>query len=163
MDLGIRGRTAVIAGASLGIGRAIASAFVREGVNVVLLAREPRRLAEARLELLRDEPSVEVLDIPTDVRRVEDVDSAARTVVDRLGPVHVLVNNAGNRMRPGRQIRWSDEELIGDVDAKLFGMLRVIRAFEPEIPGDGSGRIVNISGVAGSIVWETALTHGINN
>jgi NAD(P)-dependent dehydrogenase (short-subunit alcohol dehydrogenase family) len=74
-----------------------------------------------------------------------------------------VVNNAGNRMRPGRQLAWDDEDWLGDIDAKLLGMLRVIRAFDPLLPTDGSGRVVNVSGVAGSIVWETALTHGINN
>lgn len=163
MDLGIHGRTAVIAGASLGIGKAVAAAFSREGLNVALLSRDRSRLAKIRSELLEVPNGGEVLDVPTDVTHVDEVDAAAVVIFDRLGPTHIVVNNAGNRMRPGRQIRWSDEELIGDVDVKLFGMLRVVRAFEAHIPSDGTGRIVNISGVAGSIVWETAMTHGINN
>jgi NAD(P)-dependent dehydrogenase (short-subunit alcohol dehydrogenase family) len=106
---------------------------------------------------------VEVVAIPTDVTVSDEVDAAAQQVAERFGTAHILVNNAGNRMRPGRQIEWSDEDWLRDIDAKLFGMLRVIRAFDSLLPGDGSGRIVNVSGVAGTVVWDTALTHGINN
>ena len=101
--------------------------------------------------------------VGVDVRDAAGVDAAASRITDRFGAVNIVVNNAGNRMRPGRQIRWTDDDWWMDIDTKLFGMLRVVRSIEPFMPADGTGRIINISGVAGSIVWETALTHGMNN
>ena len=75
-----------------------------------------------------------------------------------------MVNNAGNPMRrTDRQILWPDTDWIGDLDGKLIGALRVTQAFLPLMPGDGTGRIINISGTASTIVWVPALTHGLNN
>ena len=164
MDLGLTGRTAVVTGASEGIGRAIAIGLAAEGVHLGS-ARALARTARARspTEIEAAGGPGDVLVLPTDVRDQAAVDAAARAVGERFGRVDILVNDAGNRMRPGRQIAWSDEEWLLDIDTKLVGMLRVTRAFEPLLPSDGAGRIVNVSGVAGSIVWETALTHGINN
>lgn len=162
MDLGISGRVAVVSGASEGIGRAIALGLATEGCQVVLLARTAARL-EAVAREIRDKGQTEPLAIATDVRSAGSVGAACTAVSQAFGTVHILVNNAGNRMRPGRQITWSDEEWLRDIDTKLFGALRVTRAFEPLLPGDGTGRVINVSGVAGSIVWDTAMTHGINN
>jgi 3-oxoacyl-[acyl-carrier protein] reductase len=163
LELGLTGRAAVITGASEGIGRAVARGLASEGVGVALLARSRADLERVATEIRSAEGSGEVLVIPTDVRDAAAVDQSASTVRDRFGRVDILVNNAGNRMRPGRQIAWTDDEWLLDIDTKLAGMLRVTRAFDPLLPSDGAGRIINISGVAGSIVWETALTHGINN
>jgi 3-oxoacyl-[acyl-carrier protein] reductase len=163
MDLGLSGRTAVITGASEGIGRAIALGLAAEGVNVALLARSRGQLEHVADELRSIDRAGDVVAIPTDVREVDQVDGAVSVVRERFGRVDILVNNAGNRMRPGRQIAWTDDEWLLDLDTKLVGMLRVTRAFDPLLPDDGAGRIINVSGVAGSIVWETALTHGMNN
>jgi NAD(P)-dependent dehydrogenase (short-subunit alcohol dehydrogenase family) len=62
-----------------------------------------------------------------------------------------------------RQITWPDSDWADDINVKLVGMLRVIQAFLPQMSRGGSGRIINISGVAGSGVWAPALTHGLNN
>lgn len=163
MDLGLTGRTAVITGASEGIGRAIAHGLAVEGANVTLLARSRERLEVVAAELRGVAGAGDVIAIPTDVREADQVEEAVALVRARFGRVDILVNNAGNRMRPGRQIAWTDDEWLLDLDTKLVGMLRVTRAFEPLLPDDGAGRIINVSGVAGSIVWETALTHGMNN
>jgi 3-oxoacyl-[acyl-carrier protein] reductase len=74
------------------------------------------------------------------------------------------VNNAGGPIkRPERQITWPDADWLDDVDTKTLGMLRVTQALLPHMPTDGTGRIVNISGIAGSSVLTNALTHGLNN
>jgi NAD(P)-dependent dehydrogenase (short-subunit alcohol dehydrogenase family) len=65
--------------------------------------------------------------------------------------------------RMDRQILWADNEWIEDLNLKTIGMLRVIQAFLPQIPSDGSGRIINISGTASLVVWAPALTHALNN
>lgn len=163
MELGLTDRTAVITGASEGIGRAIAHGLAAEGVSIALLARSRERLDGVADALRAAGCRGDVVVIPTDVRDAASVEGAVATVRERFGRVDILVNDAGNRMRPGRQIAWTDDEWLLDIDTKLVGMLRVTRAFDPLLPSDGAGRIINVSGVAGSIVWETALTHGINN
>jgi NAD(P)-dependent dehydrogenase (short-subunit alcohol dehydrogenase family) len=164
MDLGLTGRIAVVVGASEGIGKAVSMTLAAEGANVVMLARTTGKLEAAAKEVRTVAAAgSKVLTITTDVTVRAKVDAAAELVAAQFPAVHVLVNNAGNRMQPGRQLLWSDEDWLRDVDAKLFGMLRVLRAFDPLLADDGSGRVINVSGVAGTVVWDTALTHGINN
>lgn len=164
MDLRLAGRTAVITGASAGIGKAVAHEFAAEGANVALLARTKETLDEAAEQVRTAYPGVEVFAQPADVTDRAAVDAAAAAVADRFGTVHVLVNNAGHRMRRmDRQILWEDEDWVADLDAKTLANLRVVRAFLPHLATDGSGRIVNVTGLAGAVVWESALTHGINN
>lgn len=163
METGLARRTAVVTGASQGIGRAVCRSFASEGMRIVMMARDEARLAEAAEAIAQLHPDAELEVMPTDVTDRAAVEAAATRVAATHGTVHVVVCNAGNRMRPGRQLTWPDEDWLGDIDAKLLGMLRVIRAFDPLLAVDGSGRVVNVSGVAGSIVWDTALTHGMNN
>jgi len=163
MKLGLKGRVAVITGGSKGIGKAIAQAFAAQGSNLVLLARGKDLLNQAA-EQIRKESGVTVLAIPADITNSDSVNAAAAEVKKQFETIHVVVNNAGGPIRRmDRQITWSDKEWTEDVDLKLIGMLRVIQAFLPYIAKDGAGRIVNISGVAGSNVWAPALTHGLNN
>ena len=105
--------------------------------------------------------SVRRIGLPALLTTMCTVPKAARAV---FGTVHIVVNNAGNPMRrTDRQILWPDTDWIGDLDGKLIGALRVTQAFLPLMPGDGTGRIINISGTASTIVWAPALTHGLNN
>jgi 3-oxoacyl-[acyl-carrier protein] reductase len=163
MELGLKGRTAVITGGSTGIGKAAARGLAAEGVNLVLLARGKENLEKAASEIAR-ESNVEIVTIPSDMRDAHAVNAAAAEAAERFGTIHILVYTAGNRMRrPGRQILWDDEEWLDDVNAKTIGMLRATRAFLPHFARDGSGRIINIGGSAGMMDWEGAMTHGLNN
>ena len=163
MELGLSGRTAVITGGSKGIGRAIARGLAREGVSLVLVARNADAL-EKTAEDIRKESGVTVVAAPADITSTEQVDAAATAAKDAFGTVHIVVNNAGGPMRRmDRQILWPDSDWIGDLDNKILGALRVTRAFLPLMPSDGTGRIINISGTASTIVWAPALTHGLNN
>ncbi len=163
MELGLKGRTAVIAGGSKGIGKSIARGLAAEGVNIVLLARGKEALDQAVKEITQAYP-VKVLAISTDVTEMESVKAAAAEAARQFGALHIVVNNMHNRVRrPGSQLTWADREWLEDIDTKLIGMLRVTQAFLPHMPRDGSGRIINISGVAGNSVLGPSLTHGINN
>jgi len=163
MDLGLKGRTAVISGGSTGIGKAVAVSLAKEGTNVVLLARTKETLEEAA----NDVDAVgdgQVIAIPTDVMDMELVNAAAEEVSEKLSTVHILVIAAGHRMRRmDRQIFWNDEDWMGDINHKLIGMLRVIRSFLPHMATDGTGCIINVGGVASEMVYHGALTHGMNN
>jgi len=163
MDLGLKGRTAVITGGSKGFGKAIARGLAGEGANVVLLARG-KELLDKTAEEIRIATGVRVLAVAADITKAESVQEAAKTAADQFKTVHIVVNNAGGPIRRmERQITWSDGEWLDDVNLKTIGMLRVIQAFLPHMPRDGSGRVINISGIAGTSVLVPALTHGINN
>ena len=163
MDLGLKGRVAVVTGASKGIGKSIARGLAAEGVNLVLLARDPKAIELAGDEIRRA-TGVRVLARATDVRSGEAVTAAADAAATEFGTVHIIVNNAGGPIkRQDRQITWPESDWADDVNTKTLGMLRVTKAFLPLVPRDGSGRIINISGIAGSSVLGPALTHGLNN
>src|ERR1700688_354809 len=129
MELGLKGRTAVIVGGSMGIGKAAARGLAAEGVNLVLLARGQESLDKAASEIA-SESGVDVIAIPTNMREAKAVNAAAESAAERFGTIHILLYTAGNRMRrPDRQILWEDEDWLDDVNVKLIGMLRAIRAF----------------------------------
>lgn len=163
MDLRLKGRTALVTGASKGIGKAIARGLADEGVNLVLLARTAATLT-AVAEEIEASTGVRTLAVPTDIRDDEAVAAAAETARTEFRTVHILVNNAGGPIkRQERQITWPSADWQDDVNTKTLGMLRVTQALLPLMPTDGTGRIINISGIAGSSVLTKALTHGLNN
>ena len=163
MDLGMQGRTAAVIGASTGIGKAIAAGLAEEGVNLFLMARDQENLDQAAKEI-GERSAVEIATQSTDTTDRASVDAAAAAAAERFGTVHILVFSAGHRMRRlDRQILWEDADWMADVDIKTFGMLRSMRAFLPHIPTDGTGRVLIVGGLAGTIVWHGAMTHGLNN
>ena len=163
MELGLKGRNAVITGGSMGIGKAIASGFAAEGVNVAILARGQEALDATAAEI-SEAHGGEVLTLSADLTDAEAVNAAVNTAVEKLGTINILVNSHGHRMtRPDRQLEWDDADWIGDINIKTVGMLRIIRALDSHFATDGTGRIINISGYAGTEVFGGALTHGINN
>jgi 3-oxoacyl-[acyl-carrier protein] reductase len=163
MDLGLKGRVAVVTGASKGIGKGIARGLAAEGVNLVLLARGKEELERIARQIC-SETGVRTLAVPADIRDVDSVKAAATATANEFGTVHILVNNAGGPIkRQERQILWPDSDWVDDVNTKTIGMLRMTQALLPSMARDGKGRIINISGIAGSSVLSSALTHGLNN
>src|SRR5260370_36920244 len=149
MELGLKGRTAVMVGGSMGIGKAAARGLAAEGVNLALLARGQESLDKTAGEVT-SEFDVDVLTIPTNVRDAKAVNAAADAAASRFGTIHILLYTAGNRMRrPDRQSLWGDEDWLGDVKVKRIGMVCAVRGFLQHICRDGSGRVINIGGVSG--------------
>src|SRR5688572_19983104 len=163
MDLRLKGRTAVVTGASKGIGKAIARGLAQEGVNLVVLARGKDALDQAAADIQREQ-GVKTLAVQADVRDIEQVKAAAEAAKKVFGTVHIVINNAGSGIRRmDRQINWPDTDWMDDLNLKLIGMLRVVQSFLPLMPRDWTGRVVNISGIAGVSAFIGALTHGLNN
>ena len=149
--------------AARGLVRRSRGGLAAEGVNLVLLSRGKEVLDKAAEEL-RKEYGVKVLAVVTDITSSESVKAAAAAAKSEFGTVHIVINNAGGPIRRmDRQITWADTEWLEDINLKTVGMLRVTQAFLPLMPKDGTGRIINNSGVAANLIWSPALTHGINN
>ncbi|MEX2267062.1 MAG: SDR family NAD(P)-dependent oxidoreductase [Acidimicrobiia bacterium] len=141
-----RGDVAVVTGAAGGIGFALAERFATAGLHVVAADVEPGALDDAVTRLA--EHGGEVLGVPTDVSREEQVQALATTAVERFGGVHVVCNNAGvvSRADPwlGPTEAW--EWVFG---VNLWGVIHGVRAFMPHLALGGRGHIVNTASMAG--------------
>lgn len=143
MDLGLKGKSVLITGASKGIGLACAKAFAAEGANLHLAARDPARLEAAKAEVAKI-AAVQVTLHPADLSKGE----VAKSLAAACGPIDVLVNNAG--AIPGGNIEAIDEARWREAwDLKVFGYINMTREVLPAMMKRGSGVIVNVIGLAG--------------
>ena len=143
----LQNRNALITGASQGLGRAIAEQFVREGASIVICARDPQALSEARLELQKlAGPGQKVLARPCDVSSEGQVNELVAFALSELGRVHILVNNAGiyGPMGPTESVPWS--EWTRSIEINLYGVLLPSRALIPQFKKADSGKIIILSG-----------------
>lgn len=147
MDLGLVGKTALVTGGSKGLGRAIASEFASEGVDLAIVSRTEKDLREAAREI-GTKYERKVVPIAADLTRLEETQRVVEAAVAAFGRIDILVNNAGS-IRPGSILTKSEQELQEDWSLKLFGFVRMTRAVLPLMIKQGGGRIVNIGGTLG--------------
>jgi 3-oxoacyl-[acyl-carrier protein] reductase len=145
VDLGLRGRRAVVTGGTKGIGRAVVEELLGEGVAVAFCARNADEVKAAEEELLAA-GDVTVAGWPTDVTDPAAVQHFIDAAADRLGGVDVLVNNAG-AAHPGNFETLTDEDWQGDLDVKLFSQIRCTRAALPYLKRSTAPRVVNVNAV----------------
>lgn len=146
MDLGLKGKVALVTGGSEGIGAAAAKAFAREGARVAICARreEPLKAIEAEIRAAGGE----CLPVAADVRRAEDIERFVQGAYKRFGRVDVLVNNAGaSAAGPFESV--TDEQWVEDLDLKLIAAIRASRLAIPLMRQQGGGSIVNITNLGG--------------
>lgn len=143
MDVRLDGRTAIITGASLGLGRAMAAEFARSGANVALLARTVATLDETVAAISAESPGVTVLGVACDVGDGVALAGAHAKVVAALGTIDIVVNNAGtSAARPFEAS--SDEDWQHDLDLKLMAAIRLVRLSLPAMKAQRWGRIINV-------------------
>ena len=142
----IAGKTAIITGAGRGIGRATAIAFAKEGIHVGLIGKTAANLEKVAEELR--EYGVNVTFAAADVADNESVIAAVEHVKSELGPIDILINNAGIG-KFGKFLELSPEEFKQIIDVNLMGMYYVTRAVLPEMIERQTGDIINISSTAG--------------
>lgn len=153
MDLGIRGRTALVTGASRGIGLAVAESLAREGVNLAIVARDGAALEKAALEL-RVRHSVKTIPLPGDLSRSESIPGLVAGAVSAIGPVDILVTNAGGPPS-GPFDRITPEAWGHAVDLTLHSVVALCRETLPRMKERGWGRIVHLT----SASVKQPLTH----
>ncbi|MFQ5664461.1 MAG: SDR family oxidoreductase [Terriglobia bacterium] len=140
MDLELKGKVAVVAAASQGLGRAIAEALAAEGVWVAICARTATRL-HATAEEIRQQTGAEVLAVPTDVTRAEEVERFVQAVIDRWGTVHIGVANAGGP--PAKEFpAISLDDWQNAVALNLMSAVHLARAVLPPMRAQKWGRLV---------------------
>ena len=140
--LGLSGRTAVVSGAGGGIGRAIALAFAREGMEVVVLDRS-QDLVDETLAVF-DESNLSGIGFACDVTDEVNVNAVA----EKIGEANVLVNTAG-LLRPGALAELETKEWQALLNVNLTGYFVTSRAFIPKLISAGGGSIVHIASVSG--------------
>ena len=146
----LKGRVAVVTGGGQGIGLACAQALAEAGAKVVVADLLPDRVESARAELKR--LGLEVAGAQLDVTKSAQVDAVAAQIKADLGPVSILVNNAGVAKSDVRAEDTSDEHWRFHMDVNLDGLFRCCRAFGRQMLEAGKGSIVNIGSMSGFIV-----------
>jgi 3-oxoacyl-[acyl-carrier protein] reductase len=146
--MNIKGKSAVVTGSTKGIGRAIAEALVREGMNVCVSARDVDEIKRA-VDELGDAGDARVTGAVCDVRDYESVRALFAHAVAEFGGVDVLVNNAGIG-KFGRVDGMSPEDFRAVLETNLFGVFHCCREAIPLMKERGGGYVINISSLAGA-------------
>ena len=137
MDLGLRGRTAIVCGASAGIGLAVAESLADEGANVAMFARR-RDLLE------REAERVGALAVRGDVTSPRDLERLVQRTVDAFGGIDILVNNSGGPPRGGA-LDFDDDAVEEAVELLLLSVVRLTTLCLPYLARSGAGRVINIT------------------
>ena len=146
MDLGLKGKVALVTGGSRGIGKASALALAEEGCNVAICARGKEALDEAAEEI--GAKGVEVLAVQADVTKPEDIENFVAQAAEKFGRIDILVSNAGTG-RLSDLMELPEEEFRYNMDLMLFGLIRCSKEVIPHMRKQGRGRIINISSIFG--------------
>ena len=156
MDLQMNGKTALVTGASAGIGKAIAFALAREGVDVAICARRQGPLEAAASQIAR-ETNRKIVAVPADLTKPDDAEAFVKKAHAALGRVDILVNNAGSS--PGGVLEFLTEEHWAEsLQLKFMGYVRCLKHVLPIMQSQGRGRVVNLIGNDGvkPSYWEIA-------
>ena len=142
MNLGLEGRVAVVGGASKGLGKACALSLAREGAKVAIASRGVDDL-EAAAQEIRAATGAEVLPVPVDLSRLEDIQRLIQKTVDHFGRMDIVVCNSGGPPE-GRAVDTSDETWDRAIQMALTFFIRMGRESVPHLRKQSWGRIVNI-------------------
>lgn len=144
----LKGRVAVITGASSGLGKQMAKGFAKQGADLVILARRIERLEELKEELEKE--NVKVLPIKCDVTSTEDINNAAKLAEKEYGKVDILVNCAGSSKDKG-VLEMNDEEWDFTIATDETSVFKMTRAFGNIMKKNNYGRIINIASMYGMV------------
>jgi 3-oxoacyl-[acyl-carrier protein] reductase len=164
MDLGLKGKVALVAGASQGMGRATALGFSREGAMVGICARGEAALNEAA-EMIRRESGGEVMTMVADMSKAVDIKRFVNDSAQHFGRLDIIVNNAGGPP-PGEFMKFTDEDWDNAFRLSFMSTMRMTRESVPHMRKVGGGRVINITSysvkepIAG-LVLSNAIRSGV--
>lgn len=142
MDLGIKGKRALVCAASKGLGRGCAEALAAEGVDLIINARGEDVLTEASATI-QQRYGVNVISVTADITS----EDGQKAVLDAAGNIDILVTNAGGPP-PGNWRNWQRQDFIAAMDANALAPIALMTALVPKMCDAGWGRVVNITSVA---------------
>lgn len=161
MDLGLKGKVALVTGSSRGVGRACAKSLLLEGARVMITARNPERL-EATRKALQQETGGEVRCVAGDLLRDADAKAVVEGTLKAFGQIDVLVNNAATVM-PAEFESFDEDVWMRVFEQKLNPYMRCLRYVVPAMKARRQGRIVNLSGLAAREGHPRTIPVGVNN
>ncbi|MGF7121634.1 SDR family NAD(P)-dependent oxidoreductase [Rhodococcus sp. AG1013] len=144
----LEGRTAIVTGAGMGIGRGIAGAFAREGANV-LVAEIDEAAGESTAQWLREEWGVKAEFQRTDITDKNQVHAMVDGAVAQFGRLDILVNNAWRSTGFARFENMTDEQLRGGFDMAVMAAFWAMQRALPELEKRGTGRVINLASLNG--------------
>jgi 3-oxoacyl-[acyl-carrier protein] reductase len=149
MDLGLRGKTAIVAASSRGLGKAVARALAQEGANVVMFSRDAAAIDAAAREVQDGaDGSAQVVGLAADATQQVDLERVVQTALDRFGGVDILYNNAGGP-RPGMFDTLADADWQTAFELNLMSAIRLTRLCLPHMRARRWGRV--ITGTSSSV------------
>jgi NAD(P)-dependent dehydrogenase (short-subunit alcohol dehydrogenase family) len=143
-ELRLDGKTALITGASKGLGKAMALSLSEAGATIALVSRDEQRLASVKDEIEQSGGKAAVF--VADVRYEDQVRRLESEVSDRMGKVQILINNAGINLRKNL-IDFTLDEWRSVMDSNLTSVFLMCRSFVPHMKGFGYGRILNMTSI----------------
>ncbi len=146
MELGLRGKVAMVTGGSRGIGKAISLAFAEEGCRLSVCGRTAATLEQAAEQIKKQ--GVEVLAVPADLTDSDESERFVQATLGRFGGIDVLVNNVGGSRR-GELEALSERDWREIYELNFFSTVRLARLVVPVMKGQGGGRIINIASIWG--------------
>jgi NAD(P)-dependent dehydrogenase (short-subunit alcohol dehydrogenase family) len=158
MDLGLRGKTALITGGASGLGKETAATMAAEGVRVMIADVNETTLSAARMELAAAGAEVEALVL--DVRRMESCTAAVATTIARFGALDILVNSAGIGGRNAFFAQTDSGDWEDLLAINLLGVIHCCSAVTEHMVGRASGRIVSIASEAGKANEKRMVVYG---
>ncbi|GAA3871204.1 SDR family oxidoreductase [Celeribacter arenosi] len=142
MDLGIKGKRALVCASSKGLGRGCAEALAEAGVDLVMNARTAETLEETAAHI-RETYGVQVTAVAADIT----TDEGREKVLAAAGHIDILVTNAGGPP-PGQWIDWDRDDFMAAIDANMLAPIALMKALLPSMMEQGWGRVVNITSVS---------------
>jgi 3-oxoacyl-[acyl-carrier protein] reductase len=160
MELNLKGKVAFITGAGMGIAKAIALAFAKEGVNISFLEFNKELIEESGKEI--EKIGVKVLATLGSVTEVEDVKKAVNSTIDTFGRINILVNSAGSSPA-GDVLPISHEDWAHAFDVKFLGYVRCVKEIVPHMIRQGGGKIINLVGIGSTEIIPLHVAGAANN
>ena len=141
----LRGKVAIVTGASRGLGQSMARTLAKAGVDLVITARDAMRLEPFRREM--ESTGTNVLPLSVDITAQDDIAKMAVAALDAYGRIDILVNNAGcNIRKPALELAWDEWDRV--LDTNLKGMFFCSQAVAPQMIKQGKGKIINMGSAA---------------
>lgn len=149
MELGLKGRAALVTGASMGIGEAAALELAGEGCDVAICSRHADQLAAVRERVVAK--GVRCVAAGCDIRKPAEIAALMSEIGRAFGRLDILVNNAGAATH-GSFASTTDEQLLADYELKILGQVRCARAALPLLEKSPAPRVINVNAIAGRVV-----------